>query len=122
MSVQPQAPSPQAASPERTAPYASRDSYAARRGPFPWGVLALGLFFFALAVGAFIIRIVTIGSDGATTDASAYAFQPNYVEVYAYPNSPGPLQTRDRVIGVNGVTMREWAVRLFVPNSSHTAV
>ncbi|MFN8470194.1 MAG: hypothetical protein U0X20_31860 [Caldilineaceae bacterium] len=120
--MQPQASSPQAASPERTVPYASRDSYAARRGPFPWGVLALGLLFFVLAVGAFIIRIVTIGTDGATTDASAYAFQPNFVEVYAYPNSPGPLQTRDRVIGVNGITMREWAVRLFVPNSSHMAV
>ena len=119
MSVQPQAPSPQAASPERTVPYAGRDSYAGRRGPFPWGVLALGLAFFLVAVGAFIIRIVTIGTDGATTDARARAFQPNYVEVYAYPNSPGPLQTEDRVIGVNGITMREWAVRLFVPNSNH---
>ncbi len=91
----------------------------ARRGPIPWGVLALGLSFFLMAAVAFTLRIVTIGSDGATTDARAYAFQPNYVEVFAYPNSPGPLQTGDRVIAVNGVTMREWAVRLFVPNSNH---
>ncbi len=118
--MQPQAPTPQAASPVQAAHYAGRDTYAARRGPIPWGVLALGLSFFLLAAIAFTIRIVTIGSDGATTDARAYAFQPNYVEVYAYLNSPGPLLTRDRVIGVNGVTMREWAVRLFVPNSIHT--
>jgi hypothetical protein len=100
-------------------PNAGRDSYSARRGPIPWGVLALGLFFFLLAASAFTIRIMTIGTDGATTDARARAFRPNFVEVYAYPNSPGPLQSDDRVIGVNGVTMREWAVRLFVPNSSH---
>ncbi|MFN8466139.1 MAG: hypothetical protein U0X20_11330 [Caldilineaceae bacterium] len=54
----------------------------------------------------------------ATTDASAYAFVPNFVEVYAYPNSPGPLQTRDRVIGVNGITMREWAVRPSCPTAA----
>jgi hypothetical protein len=119
LSVQPQAPAPQAASKEENVSYIGRDSYASRRGPFPWGVLALGLSFFLLAAIAFTIRIVTIGSDGATTDARSYAFQPNFVEVYAYPNSPGPLQTGDRVIGVNGITMREWAVRLFVSNSSH---
>lgn len=102
-------------------PAAGSDSYTARRGPVPWKVLALGLSFFLLAAIAFTIRIVTIGSDGATTDARAYAFQPNYVEVFAYPNSPGPLLTGDRVIGVDGITMRQWAVRLFVPNSGHSA-
>ncbi len=121
--MQPQATTPPAASPEVTAPgttaTARSHSLPERRGPFPWGVLALGLSFFLIAAVAFTIRIITIGSDGATTDARAYAFQPNYMEVYAYPNSPGPLQTGDRVIAVSGVTMKEWALRLFVPNSRH---
>jgi hypothetical protein len=94
-------------------------SLPARRGPLPWGVLALGLSFFLVATVAFIVRITTIGADGATTDARYYAFQPNYLEVYSYPNSPGPLQSGDRVIAVGGVTMKEWALRLFVPNSRH---
>jgi hypothetical protein len=119
LSVQPQATTPQAAGPGQTVPIVRSDAFAGRHGPIPWGVLALGLSFFLIAVIAFTIRIITIGSDGATTDSRFSAFQPNYVEVYAYPNSPGPLQTGDRVVAVSAVTMRQWAVRLFVPNSRH---
>lgn len=37
-------------------------------GPFPWGLLMLGLCFFAIAAVAFIIRATTVGSDGANAD------------------------------------------------------
>jgi hypothetical protein len=87
--------------------------------PLPWGVLVLGLSFFLIATIAFVVRATTIGSDGASTDGRTNAFQPDYMVVYAFPNSPGPLQNGDRVVAVEGVTMKEWAVRLFVPNSRH---
>ena len=95
------------------------DTSAQDVGQFPWGVLALGLAFFVIAVSAFILRATLIGSDGANTDGRTTAFRPNYMEVYAYPNSPGPLQSGDRVVAVGDVTMKEWALRLFTPNSSH---
>lgn len=106
----------QLASPDQVAPGADPAQQAER---FPWGVLALGLSFFVIAVSAFIIRATLIGSDGANTDGRTMAFRPEYMEAYAYPNSPGPLQTGDRIIAVGGVTMKEWALRLFTPNSSH---
>ena len=81
--MQPQATTPPAASPEVTVPgttpaiaaIARRHSLPERRGPFPWGVLALGLSFFLIATIAFTVRIITVGSDGATTDARTNAFQ-----------------------------------------------
>jgi hypothetical protein len=82
-------------------------------------VLALGLAFFVVAVGGFILRLNTIGTDGATTDGRTFSFRPESIEVYSIPNSPGPLRTGDRVVAVGGVTMKEWALRLFVPNSRH---
>lgn len=84
-----------------------------------WAVLVLGLACFVIATAALVIRIMTIGSDGANTDSRIAAYRPESIEIYAYPNSPGPLRTGDRVVAVGGVTIKEWAQRLYAPGSDY---